>query len=755
MSTKPLEANATQQLGRKTSEATLLAAISLLAVGFVRYPAESPPWLFAELIAIATCGVAAIFAQRRGMRRLRVGALALLVAVPIFTALVARWAGRAIALELTGLTLLGVGSLAMATGSKRPRAMALVSAGFLTLFATVINDDYNGVMIAIAWMSVCVWHLVANHWEQVDLCTVENVSRGSGVRPMTVGAAIVLLVVGGWAAKDRFGQSNRFGFGFMPTSGGSDWSDPAARSGVGTGDAAIAGVDKAESFGAVESDLFLESTDSTLFDMFSDSIGQPKKKNIWERRQGMTSENVLEAHGRTSKSEKGGNSFSTDRMPPQQHTHLNDSVQNAVVQWDGPSGIRLAMERFDTFDGVTWTNEAYHRNEVLARHVIGEEVWFFDPKTMKHVFEKTQAEVQHGMLKIIRLDSTRLPVPMMSSGVHIKQIDRQDFYAIDDDGSWFMPGRVRVPPLTVIHVASLRIMEDEFIAKLKTGLARPNEFSDRLTRLTVEWTAGQSTPYGKLRSIVDHLRTDFRFDRSVGTESDLPVDDFLEQRGGGVHLFATTAALMAREIGLQSRLVSGFYVRPSAMEIAAGHSNVLPTDVHVWAEVQLSDGRWVEIEPTPGFREPPYRPSWWLASKRFVAQNWPLGIGTLAVAGLLYATRLIWVEWLIFLSWWLSKPLGQRTRLAFAMRIIEFRARLLRQPRPKASPPRDWLLNDLLARADVALRARFEAFCDVADRVCFGHAAPAPDRNQRKVIDGVVSGLSLRTLRAHLTEEAS
>ncbi|MEL6108350.1 MAG: transglutaminase domain-containing protein, partial [Planctomycetota bacterium] len=751
----PPEARSTPPIGRKTSEATLLAAISLLAVGAVRYPAEVAPWFFSEMFAIALSGFVAITAQRRKMERLRIGFLTLLIAIPIFTAAVARWSGRAIAMELTGLTLLGVASFALATGTRRPRAMGLVAAGFLTLFATVINDDYNGVMIAIGWMSVCVWHLVANHWEQVDLCSVENVSRGSGVRPMTVAAAVVLLLVGGWAAKDRFGASNRFGFGFMPTSGGSDWSDPAARSGVGTGDAAIAGVDKAESFGAVESDLFLESTDSTLFDMFSDSIGQPKKKNIWERRQGMTSEKVLEAHGRTSKTEKGGNSFSTDRMPPENHLHLNDSVQNAAVQWDGPSGIRLAMERFDTFDGVEWSNEAYHRNDKLTRVAIGEEVWFFDPKTMDQVFEKNQSEVQHGILKIIRLDSVRLPVPMMSSGVHIKQIDRQDFYAIDDDGSWFMPGRVRVPPLTVIHVASLQIMEDEFIAKLKTGIARPAEFTDRLTHLAKEWTDGHATPYGKLRSIVDHLRTDFRFDRSVGTESDLPVEDFLEQRSGGVHLFATTAALMAREIGLQSRLVSGFYVRPTAMEIAAGHSNVLPTDVHVWAEVRLSDGRWVEIEPTPGFREPSYRASWWLTSKRFAAKNWPAGVAALAVGAVLYATRLIWVEWLIYLAWWLASPLSQRTRLGFAMRIVEFRAKLLRQPRPKASPPRDWLLNDLLSRSDLASRAKFEAFCDVADRVCFGHAATAPDRNHRKVIDGVVSGLSLRTLRMHLAEETS
>ena len=754
MPTQPLEVTSTQPLKRKTTEATLLAAISLVAVGCVRYPTETTKWFVVEMALVALSGVLAIVAQRKGMSRVRIGFITLLVATPVVSALLARWFGTPIAIELTGLTLLGVVSLAMAGGSKRPRAMALVAAGFLTLFATVINDDYKGVVVAIAWMSVCVWHLVANHWEQVDLCAVENVSRGGGVRPLTVIAAVVLLLVGGWAAKDRFGDSNRFSFGFMPTSGGSEWSDPAALRGVGTGDAAIAGVDKAESFGAVESDLFLESTDSTLFDMFSDSIGQPKKKNIWERRQGMTSENVLEAHGHTAKSEKGGNSFSTDRMPPERHLHLKDSVQNAVVQWAGPSGIRLAMNRFDTYDGVEWTNDAFHRNERLTRKPIGDEVWFFDPKTIQNVFGEKRGSIRHGMLKVIRMDSIRLPVPMMTNGVHIKDIDRQDFYAIHDDGSWFMPGRVRVPALTVLHIASSQIMEDELIAKLKTGLARPTGVSTQLSELVEEWTRDEKTSYGKLRAIVDHLRDEFTFDRSVETEDEMPVDDFLTKRRGGDHLFATTATLMAREIGLQSRLVNGFYVRPSAIEIAAGHSNVLPTDVHVWAEVQLSDGQWVEIEPTPGFREPSYRPSLWLTSKRFAAANWPWGLGLIIASGILFRTRLVWIEWLIRLSWWLSLPLGQRRRLSFAMWIIEFRAWLLRRGRPKASPPRDWLLDDLLLRADVAVREQSETFCDLADRVCFGHADQSPQTSQRNVMDGVVSGLSLRKLRNHLAEQA-
>ena len=112
-------------------------------------------------------------------------------------------------------------------------------------------------------------------------------------------------------------------------------------------------------------------------------------------------------------------------------------------------------------------------------------------------------------------------------------------------------------------------------------------------------------------------------------------------------MFATVAALKAREIGFQSRIVTGFYVRPNSFDIAAGHANVMPKDVHVWTEIQLDDGRWFEIEPTPGYREPVYTPSTWLVAKRFATAYWMHGLVIVGVFILLFFTRLVWIEWLL------------------------------------------------------------------------------------------------------------
>ncbi len=727
--------------GRKQSEAILMALLSITAVGCLRYPVESRALFLSEMISIAILfGLEAAVVFRR--RYLSI----VLLAVPIVTALISRRMGTPIAFEMTALMVFGAASLAMSIGCNRTRAMSLVASGFLTLFSVAISDSPRAVVMAIAWMAVCVWHLVANHWERLELCAVQQVRRGAGVRPVSVFAAIAVFIVSGLAVRDRLGESKRFRFGFMPTSGGSQWSDPAARSGVGTGDAAIAAKDHAESFGAVESDLFLESTESTLFDMFNDSIGEPKKKNKWERRQGLTPEKLIQTHEQTAKSEKGGSSFSTDRLAPKKHMHLKDSPENAVVQWDGPSGIRLAMNRYDTFDGVDWSNQSSHRNESLLRREINRAVWFFDPTILTAGKEPSAATTTVSLLKVLRLDSTRIPTPMMTSGLHIKDVDRQDFFGIEDDGAYFMPGREKVPPLTVVNVASAIVMEDELWAKLdrQTRFEPLAEGQPKLvTDLAAQWSATFDHPYEKLRAIVSHLRSEFAFDRTGGTEPDDPITEFLETRRGGDHLFATTAALMASEIGLQARLVTGFYVRPSAIDIAAGHTNVLPEDVHVWAEVKLEDGRWFEIEPTPGFQEPSYQPSTWLVAKRLAANYWPHAVGCFGIGMMLFLSRLFWIELSLSVLYPVAAIVWPRSRLGLAMKVLQTRARLAGCPRAPGCPQRDWLLS--LTQRNLTIGETARRFCDEADRMTF--AGVENTSASQDLVKELLMTLKIKTLR--------
>ncbi|MFG0290029.1 MAG: transglutaminase-like domain-containing protein [Rhodopirellula sp. JB044] len=272
-----------------------------------------------------------------------------------------------------------------------------------------------------------------------------------------------------------------------------------------------------------------------------------------------------------------------------------------------------------------------------------------------------------------------------------------------------------------------------------------------MANLVKAWTADCEHPLEKLQAIVYRLRNEFTFDRTFAADSDTPVSEFLKTKRGGDHLFATTATLMAREIGLSSRLVTGFYVRPTAIDVGAGHSNVLPEDVHVWPEIQLADGRWFEIEPTPTFREPIYHPSMWLVTKRFAAAYWIHGLVLFAVLAVLYVTRLTWIDLGLGVLYPVGSMVWPRGRMSLAMRILQTRAKLAGCPRRPGLPQRDWLLS--LTSTHASLRESAARFCDAADRAAFSSLPGA--LHQPSLSNELLMNLNIKTIRRLASEPRS
>ena len=365
---------------RRRIETMLLAIVSFWAVVPLRWPVEDRRLFATEMTALVIVALLAMAMAMARRGRLHCWATAALPAIPVLFVVAARRFATPVAFEMTALTSFGALGLAMAIGARsdRTRGLSLVTSGFLVLFGASISDSSHAMVPPLIWMLGCVWHLVANHWERLDLAMPDSVTRTWTLRPGVLIVFGLVACAAAFAAKDRFSSARKLNLGIMPTSGGSKWSDPAARKGIGSGEAAIAAKDHAESFGAVDSDIFLESTQSSLFDIFNDLLGEPKKKNKSERRQAVANQNMVPSHQQTARSEQGGSSFSIDRLPPLKHRHFEDAVDHSVVQWDGPTGIRLAMHRYDTFDGTNWTQSAQSQQPSLLPARIGEDVWFFD-----------------------------------------------------------------------------------------------------------------------------------------------------------------------------------------------------------------------------------------------------------------------------------------------------------------------------------------------------------------------------------------
>ena len=765
--------------GRRKRESILLAVLALVALGRMRFGFQPVSLLAGEAVLGLLFAAASMVSSRSYLSGwLRKAAIGGLVVTPLMAAGAGAFLGSVPAYEVLALTTLGTVSLALAIGSEdrarkkcptpfvqstrragsrqkgsdtyfpptaeatRGQSLSVVTSGFTMLFTTAISDAPHSVALAVIWVTVCVWHLVANQWERLGLCQARGIRRdATGVRLWVVAGTAILCLAVTASIANRVPASKRLAWGFMPTSGGSGWSESNARSGVGLGDAAVAATEHAESFGAVDSDLFLESTESTLFDMFSESIGQPRIRNKKvEARQGLAPEKRPHAHHRTSTTDKGGDSFTTDRHRPKVRQPLEDRRAADLMQWVGPTGVRLAVRRYDAFDGVHWRNTADHRRDHLAAHKSGQQIWFVPPGRGQPA---ASGEVTAAALKVIRPRSARVPAPALTFAMRIKDISRRDFFGVESDGSFRLEGRDNIPPLTIIHLAIDRVSEDE--------LRKPNVFaaaekrprgtagSTRAARLAELWSRDDSRPYAKIRSVIRRLREDFVFDRRTAPAGDDPLAEFLTRRRGGDHLFATAAAVMLRSLGFKVRIATGYYVPTSTLDLAAGHTPIREKDVHVWPEVGLADGRWIAVEPTPGYREPVYAASFWLRAKRFAIAAWPAILVGILGSLLAWRTRRLWVELWVRPAWWIAGILRPRLQIRILMKLLEIRAVLAGRRRPPGVAQRDWILS--LTRGDPRLVESARALCDEADRVTFGGLDPRTGWRQE-------AGCVLRALTA-------
>jgi hypothetical protein len=81
------------------------------------------------------------------------------------------------------------------------------------------------------------------------------------------------------------------------------------------------------------------------------------------------------------------------------------------------------------------------------------------------------------------------------------------------------------------------------------------------------------------------------------------IDRFLRDTQRGTNeQFATSFVLLARSLGIEARVATGFLAGgdDGATASAAGRPLVLTSaDAHVWPEVQLADGSWVAYDPVP------------------------------------------------------------------------------------------------------------------------------------------------------------
>ncbi len=584
---------------------------------------------------------------------------------------------------------------------------------FLAIFAGALAAHLWLQGLTVLYAIVGIWWLMGTHWESLQSHLTEASQQSLPRRWLVALPAMVLtfmVLVGGLYAT----TGTRALRGFMPSSGGSDWYDPAATSGVGDGDALVAGTENIQSFGPIEDAPFLNSHEPSLYDLFDDTYNEPVAPRQQDRAIALAREfgaRQKEQHLPTTS--QAGKQFSTVRKlgTPKQKA-MGDRPSSALFYVKGRVPLHLKLEVFDRFDGVNWFPEPLQPGQpAFTIEMLENRPWLRLP--LLRSMEIHGAPEVHA-LKIVHLDTNRIPSPTQLMGVHIDQLDRPDFFL------WSQPGQIRMdreklPATTVMHLQS-RVVDVRRLprsgAMFSVGDPAYREFGTtaepvRIQELVQEWTKGVAHGWPQIETVISRLRENYIHDRTARPAATCQnaVNDFLlKSHRGTDYQFASAAVIALRTLGYSARLVSGFHVQPSRFDRRAGHTPVLADDVHVWAEVNAGNNCWIPLEPTPGYDLLPPPPTYieqlqaaFWSALHFAIGNWmALATAALSTVWILVYRHDVVDAWHTLL-WRMAPAKDERQFVLRTVTLLDARCRRAGHARPSTITPTGWVKRLFMA----------------------------------------------------------
>ena len=733
--------------------AWLLALLATLTLEVAAADGDRPAWTIALTVAIEAtiAGVLSLLARRfdseaEAAGRSRLIWILCLATVPFIAEILFRGAmNTMLPLELLLLAYFRNGVLALAVFAHRDdcQRMCCSLSTFLTIFASALSTQLwlHGLVVVFAIAGI--WWLMGTYWESLRGRLAATSERELSRRWLIALPLMVLLILVGLPVAATQTHALR---GFMPSSGGTDWYSESARSGVGDGENLVAGTENIQSFAPIEDAPFLSSHEPSLYDLFDDTYNEPVKIQKQERAIALTREFAAKQKDHhLAESKQAGKQFSTLRkLGEPKRGKVGNRDSNALLYVKGRVPLHLKLEVFDQYDGIDWFPEPLaETHPKLTMETLSNRPWLRLPR--QRVLEVYASPETHA-LKIIRLDTNRVPSPTELLGIHIDKLDREDFY------TWAQPGIVRMdrdklPSLTVMHVQS-RVVDERLIAKSFVHLAGgsptyrqfgDDERSKRVRELAQQWTQDVSHGWPQVRAIVERLRRDHVHDRDAKPPEDCDhtVAHFLfESRRGPDYQFASAAVMLLRSLGYSARLVSGFYAEPTRYEVRAQHTPVLQDDVHFWAEVFAGSYNWLPIEPTPGYellRPPPTLAeqihATALAALSFLMTNAAFIALSLAAATWLLVQRRFVTDRVATAMWRWLPARDERGFVQQTLRLLDRRCERTGHARPRGTTATRWL-ERLAQRGGDSERRTLVEFTRLAEWATFAPTATPPPSPQ-------------------------
>lgn len=303
-------------------------------------------------------------------------------------------------------------------------------------------------------------------------------------------------------------------------------------------------------------------------------------------------------------------------------------------------GMDADQVRFRTVTLDSYSDGRWGTNRVKA-FPIGDGPWIEDSQVYRGETNTVTAEI-----RIENLTQPWMPAPTTSSAIQAQtESDQRSIRVRRLDGSLFLPGDVtyggmqyKVTAEVAVYdgatLAALARTEDGTLSPLFQAAADDNRFipegsidlqpltlaneeywtqfpsdvGEGVIALAAEKTANLVTNYEKALALEQYFRFsgDFVYNIAVpGEWATSSVNDWLTDesnpfvRQGYCEQYATSMAIMARTLGIPSRVVLGF--TPGDVIPGSNGTQVVVRDknAHSWVEIWIPRFGWMTFDPTP------------------------------------------------------------------------------------------------------------------------------------------------------------
>jgi transglutaminase-like putative cysteine protease len=265
---------------------------------------------------------------------------------------------------------------------------------------------------------------------------------------------------------------------------------------------------------------------------------------------------------------------------------------------DAPGGLYLRLATLDEFNGINWSPDASTdpENDIAA----------FPPAP--GLSNEVPRAPYSATIEVHELGGRWLPVPYPATsvdGVEGEWRWEADGLAVRSSGSDARGQEYDVQFLD-IQPNRVQLTTDAEADVSERYLTLPPQMPEIIGE-TAEQVAGTGSTYEKAIALQNFF-SDGEFTYSI----DAPVEDgydgsgvgvierFLEARSGYCVHFASAMAVMAREVGIPSRVVVGFQPGESQLIGGVPGFEVSSADLHAWPELYFEGIGWLRFEPTPG-----------------------------------------------------------------------------------------------------------------------------------------------------------